>query len=318
MHISRRYNRYSEYLDDINCAVTHEADDFIDACEQSYRKSICDIAQEIVTYGHASLLLLAGPSASGKTTTGLILMEELSKLGIHAKMVSMDDFFYGRGIAPKLPDGRFDYEAIGAMDVDLLQECLLTLINEGECMFPMFDFSVGKPFAEQRHVELHKDELLIVEGIHALNPLISQNLPQDKLLKLYISVKQGVKWQEGTLLSHLDIRLMRRLVRDYKFRNSSSEFTFGLWDQVCVGERTNIQPFKREADIVINSIHMYEPCVIGAQVAPLLEVIKPDSKYYPKAQQLLAHLKLFKPLTEAVVPKNSLLREFLGGSMYHE
>ena len=317
MHISKKYNKYSEYSEDINEAVRRDKDDFIKSCEQSYHGSINDIACEIKKCKKASLILLAGPSSAGKTTTGLILISALKELGINAKIISLDDFFYGKGMAPKLADGSFDYESIEALDIPLMHKCFSELLETGKSYFPHFSFRLGHPLDEKKLLELHENDMLIVEGIHALNPIISKNLPNDKLIKLYVSVKQGIKSSDGQVLSNLDIRLLRRIVRDHKFRGSSVENTFSMWEQVCKGEKTNIAPFKREAQMIINSIHMYEPCLMNSVAIDFLKEITPDSKYYIKTLELIGALQLFDSIKEDDIPSTSLLREFIGDSVYY-
>jgi len=317
MRITKKYNRYSEYLEDINDAAKNSSEDFISGCEASYHDSIKEAADQIASYETASLILLAGPSASGKTTSGLILIEKLKQKGIIGKIVSLDDFYRGKNSAPLLPNGKYDYESIEALNVPQIQSCLSELVSTGHSLFPVYSFTNGCPGDEKKLIELHEHEVLIVEGIHALNPIIYSNLPKEKILKMYVSVKHGIKSNSGQILSHLDVRMLRRLVRDFKYRSSEPERTFEMWEQVCVAEKINIYPFKRQADIIVNSIHMYEPCVIARPALELLTAITPESIFYTKALVLIGALRLFEEIEIKKVPENSLLREFLGDSAYY-
>ncbi len=312
------YIKYTERIKDINDAALNAPAELVAQMETQYRKRINEIADFLHSGGTKGnkLLMLAGPSSSGKTTTACMLCERLEELGVHARRISLDEFFLGRGRTPLLPDGTPDYESIHALDIPLMQECLLGLIEKGECMMPRFNFVKGEPEPERMHIKLGESDVVIVEGIHALNPIVTDCLPDDRMLKVYISVKQGISEGDREIISPYELRLCRRMVRDMLFRGASPEFTFELWPKVLEGEAKYIQPYKRLANVTINSIHIYEPCVISQIALPLLRRITQDSPYFDQADHLCEKLELFQPLPTELIPPNSLMREFFGNSVY--
>jgi len=312
------YVKHTQHLDDINEMAVEAPRELIDYCESQYRDNIQDIADYLAAQRKKyRVIMLSGPSASGKTTTSKILSELLGGHGIKTEIISLDNFYLGRGQAPKLENGEYDYESVHALDLPLMEETLTALIKTGQCQMPIFDFPAGKPSTDKTPIALGEDDVAIVEGIHALNPLIADPLPQDRLLRMYISVKQGIRNErEEDVLTAQDIRLLRRTVRDYAFRASSVENTFTMWEQVMRGEIEYIQPYKWNADITINSVHMYEPCIMAEGIQKLLEEVTADSRFYEKAQRLLGALEQFHPIPQAMVPENSLLKEFIGGGIY--
>ncbi len=311
------YLKFTDHLEQINAYAKARPESFIRRVEESFQESVREVADAVEASGGAcKVIMLSGPSASGKTTTARKVMEELEKRGFGAVTISLDDFYLGEGKAPRLPSGEHDYESVHALDVPEIERCLLSLMLNGACDMPVFDFPARRPSPERRHVELGERDIAVVEGIHALNPLITEHLPEQGMLKLYISVKQGLKDADGEVLSHQDIRLIRRVVRDYQYRGALPEESLAMWDAVCAGERRYIQPFKRTSDQTINSIHIYEPCVFRAIATPLFAMIPAESPHAPLAQRLISALQRFEPIENALVPANSLLREFLGGGIY--
>lgn len=313
------YIKYTERVRDINDAAVNAPRELIAQMERQYRKRIEEIASFIYYNGKQGnkLLMLAGPSSSGKTTTASMLCERMEWLGINAKRISLDEFFLGKEKSPKLPDGSPDLESVNALNIPLMRKCLLNLIEKGECDMPHFNFSEQKPDDKMTHVKLGQNDVVVVEGIHALNPLVTDCLPDDSMLKVYISVKQGISAVEDDIISAREIRLCRRIVRDMMFRGASPEFTLELWPKVLEGEEKYIQPYKRLANVTINSIHIYEPCALGQIAVPLLHRIKEQSPYYEQASQLCEKLELFQPLPTELIPANSLLREFFGKGIYN-
>ena len=316
-YIEKKYCKHIEGLEDVNKNARHFPGEFIMSAETSFRESLDDIVEIALNDRNFKIIMIAGPSASGKTTTSKILCEEFQKEGVGSLLISLDNFFKGRGQAPLLPNGRFDYEAVEALNVEQMQGCLLSLMEKGFSDMPKFDFTTGQQIENFRRVTIGSGDIVIVEGIHALNPIVKSNLPADRLLNVYISVKQGVKDGEKTVLTHEDIRLIRRTVRDYKFRSNGPEGTMEMWEQVVKGEKKYIQPFKRSADVTINSIHMYEPCVFGQMLNPILKTVPEASEYYEKCVYLYDALSKFEQIPVERVPDSSLLREFLGGSKYY-
>lgn len=316
-NFANNYVKYVNHLEQINEAASGNPEDMVMQIEQAYHENLSNIAEHI---SHDStkykVAMLSGPSSSGKTTTAHILMDMLRQRGVNGVIISLDDFYRGEKNAPLLKNGQHDYESVDALNLPLLESCLLDLMKKSECDLPIFDFSVRQPSPNTRHVQLQEHDIAIVEGIHALNPIISRHLPKEKLLKLYISVKQGIKDGSGEILSPTDIRLVRRIVRDYHFRGTTPERTVNMWRNVLEGEDKYIKPYKMTSDITINSIHIYEPCILRKDALPLLRSISEDNPNIGKVKKLLQSLERFVPIDPVLVPKNSIEREFIGGGIY--
>ena len=317
INLGSSYHKFTFHLDQINQAAKDMPLQLINQMEAAFQSNISSIADEILLpESNCKVIMLSGPSSSGKTTTAHKLMAELKKRGAGTTVISLDDFYLGREKAPLLPDGKRDYEAVEALNLAKIQECLLSLMKYGFCDKPNFDFPNNRPHSYTTRVELGEHDVAIVEGIHALNPIITDHLPCDNLIKLYISVKQGIKDDEGTVLSPREIRFLRRMVRDYRYRGVQPERTFSMWSGVCRGEDLYIRPFQKTSDITINSIHMYEPCVLCHDALPLLKSIQAESEHFMFASGLIKSLQRFYPIDNSLVPRDSLLREFIGGGMY--
>lgn len=307
------YIKYINHLEQINDAALSRPQVMIDEVEDSYHEHLRNVARNIVThYGTAKVCMLAGPSSSGKTTTAHLLRDYLLEFGLRASIVSMDDFYLGTEQTPTLPGGEKDYETVNALDIDLVQQCLSSVIRQGVCALPSYDFMTGRRSLAVRELDVRDHGFVILEGIHALNPIFTKNLPEGCAIKLYVSVKQQIKDANGEVISPMDLRLVRRIARDVKFRNTSAEGTLSMWDNVVAGENKYIRPYRLSADYTVNSIHIYEPCVLRSTVIPLLRRIPEDSPYYRKARDLDARLMRFEPADPSLVPENSMLREFLG------
>lgn len=307
------YIHYTERLRHINNAVLNAPAELIRQMEEQYAKRINEIADFVMSSGDGrKLIMLSGPSSSGKTTTANMLVSRVKSSGANAFCLSLDDFFMGEGQAPRLPDGKYDYESVYALDIGLIQSCLTELLDTGHTMMPRFDFTAKSPAPERYLLRIGENDVIIVEGIHALNPIISDCLPSEKMVKIYISVKQGIKEGDDTVISAHEIRFLRRLVRDYQFRSSSFERTFEMWPQVLRGEKLYISAYKRLANITINSIHIYEVNAIADKAIEILRDVPEDSHYYGEAQAYIRKLALFENLDEGLIPENSLIREFIG------
>jgi uridine kinase len=316
-NFANNYVKYVNHLEQINEAAASNPQDMVMQIEQAYQDNLSSIAEHISRDSTKyKVAMLSGPSSSGKTTTAHILLDMLKSRGVNGVIISLDDFYRGEKNAPLLKNGQHDYESVEALNLPLLESCLLDLMQKNECDMPIFDFEVRQPSPNTRHVQLHEHDIAIVEGIHALNPIISQHLPKERLLKLYISVKQGIKDCNGEILSPTDIRLIRRLVRDYNFRGTTPERTINMWKNVIEGENKYIRPFKMTSDITINSIHIYEPCILRKDALPLLKSIAEDNPNISKVRKIQQSLERFVPIDSALVPKNSIEREFIGGGIY--
>lgn len=308
------YIRYTEHVSDINDAAVNTPQELVEQTEKLFGKRLGEITEFIHTSGKRGnkIVLLAGPSCSGKTSTAGMLCDGLSLLGVNAVRISLDEFFLGAERTPLLPDGTVDYESVRALDIPVMQECLLKLVRDGECMMPHFDFTLERPAEKKQHIELGDNGVAIVEGIHALNPIVSQCLPEDSVAKIFVNVMHGIYEDDREVLTSRDIRLVRRIVRDMQFRNSPPERTLDMWPKVISGERQNILPYRSNANISVNSLHIYEPGVLKNLAVPMLQKVDESSAHYSTVQEILKKLELFEKISPSSVPTNSLMREFIG------
>lgn len=299
-------------IEAVNTAVIENPEQAVRGAERRYHRIIRALAGQVCRRGMCEIILLAGPSASGKTTTALKLAHMLGSMGHKAYTISLDDFF--RDQRDCLDEGgEKDFESVHALDLPLLREAFRSLLEEGCCEVPVFDFSIGGRRAQTRHISINPGDFIIVEGLHALNPLITDCLPAGRAVKLYVNVSSRIYDAQGNVvLTKRNMRFVRRLIRDYHFRASTVDNTLMLWDGVVKGEDRYLFPFRDRADIRINSFHMYETCVFRDSALSLLSGVDADSPYYPAVSRLMQSLERFVSLPEDVVPAHSLLREFLG------
>ena len=296
-------------LNGINSKAENSPAHFIEECENAYAKRLLDISSEIGKKSGRTLVMLAGPSGSGKTTTASILKRNFEFMGRKAITVSLDDFYSCQESNFTFEDGTVDYETIKALEVPLITSCLSSLMNEGKSDLPRFNFKTKQ---RDNFVEttVDKDAIIIVEGLHAINPLITEPLKNERMKKLYVSVSSRIYNGDEVFLTKRDLRFFRRLIRDYHHRNSAVEYTFYLWNGVRKGEDRYLFPFSDRADIKIDSIHPYEPCVFKDVAIELLSHIEKDSVYYAKATELKNKIQKFVSLPESSIPHSSLLNEF--------
>ena len=300
----------------INRAIKENPESRIKMDDGIYNEKMVNIAGYAASAeNNIKIIMLAGPSGSGKTTTANMLKRQFSLMGVSSDIISLDHFYLSRDKMPKAPDGEPDFESVHSLDLELMHKCFIELINDGESDIPYFSFKDGGRVGSNR-VKIAKNGVAVVEGIHALNPLIVEALPSDSLLKLYVSVESGIFEDDELVLSPRDLRLVRRMIRDSLFRNAPVELTLDMWDGVIRGEKEYLYMHKDSADMDINSMHSYEPCLFRNRAIKLLEEVKPDSSFYQKAASLIAALRPFEPLDEVLVPPPSLLREFIGGGIY--
>ncbi len=257
--------------------------------------------------------MLAGPSSSGKTTTAAMLSRCIQSMGGKAYTVSLDDFYFPHSVGYPLDEnGDPDYECVEALDVELIHRCLGELITVGKSSLPVFDFKSGERINGAKNIRLEENDVIIVEGLHALNPVITDTLDKSGLYKIYVSVSSRVYADNGdVLLSKRDLRFVRRMVRDYSFRSTGVERTFEVWESVMRGEDKYLFPFENLADIKINSFHPCEPCVLAEMAAELLKTAL-GGKYASNASQMINKLDFFENIDYSVLPADSLLREFTG------
>ena len=297
----------------INEKAESSPEEFIRECEKRYQDIIDKIVKRISEEDGREIIMLAGPSSAGKTTTAKRIKEGLLKKGVTAYVLSLDDFYLNRDEIPYLPDGSQDYETVYALDLQRLENDLNSLLRGETVKTPIFDFLVGKRSDTQFNtITLGQEDVVIIEGLHALNPLITEKV-NGKLLKVYINVSSRVCDENGeVLLSKRNLRFLRRMIRDYKFRASSVDNTYKLWKNVMMGEDKYLFPYRDNADIKANTIHLYEPCVIKNQALPLLRNSEVSEEFREDAEKLCAVLEKFCDIEENKVPCDSLLREFLG------
>lgn len=314
--LAAKYVAYRNSVEEINRSVRTDADGFVRKAEADYQNNIAGIAREIASESPACrLVMLAGPSSSGKTTTAHLLKKALEEIGVGSVSISLDDFYLGESLAPMMPNGKRDFECLEALDVREIQECLSELVRSNRSMLPVFDFEQHVPYPHRRQVVLHDREVAVVEGIHALNPILIRALPEFRVHRIYISVKQGVCDCSGEVLGPNAIRLIRRIVRDYHFRRTSPEATLSMWPNVMSGEYRYIKPFRADADTTINSFHAYELSVLKEPAVKLLSTVPGDSPQHAAAVKLIDGISHFEPLDPVLVPKDSMIREFIGGGI---
>lgn len=282
---------------------------FVAHCEFEYEARIEAAAKEIL-HLNKRIVMLSGPSASGKTTTAHKLAAAIRAKGEKAQVISMDNFFKNLEDYPRLPDGTKDYENITAVDLDTLQRCLNEVLQTGKTLLPEFDFLKENRKAEWIPLELG-DGICIVEGIHALNPQTTAMIPGINVYKMYVGLREEYAKGGQRVISTRDIRLARRMVRDYKFRGHSLEKTLGMWGAVCEGEDKYIKVFKNEADILLDSSFSYEINVLAGEIVPLCKKMQ-SGEYADQMQRLGEAFGYCDPMPVEWVPQKSMLREFLG------
>ncbi|MCX6558811.1 MAG: nucleoside kinase [Candidatus Aminicenantes bacterium] len=292
--------------------------EIIKVAESLHEKKIARIADTITAKKEdLRLVLIAGPSASGKTTFSKRLATQLQANGIRPLALSMDNYFIDRESCPRDEGGELDFEALDALDLNLFNRHLADLLEGREVAVPMFHFETGSRKSEHQHLWLEDDQILVVEGIHALNPKISASVPERNKFRIYVSALTQLTVNDHSRISTTDTRILRRLVRDSRFRNYNGDQTLKRFPSVIRGERRNTFPFQETADTMFNSALVYELAVLRDLAVPLLESIPAEAETYTEAQRLLTFLMLFRPVAADEVPPTSILREFIGGSSFH-
>ena len=284
--------------------------------EDLHEAKIERLAEEILSSGKR-IVLLAGPSSSGKTTTSKRLIDTLASHGAESLYLGTDDYFVEREDAPKDRKGQYNFEGLSAMDVDLFESDVNTLLSGGEADLPRFDFISGKKVFGERVTKLSKNQLIVIEGIHALNRKMSKDIDDNEKYRIYISPLTQLNIDDHNRVPSTDVRLLRRMLRDYRTRGYSVRQTIAGWPKVRAGESVNIFPYNNEADAVFNSALIYELPVLRKFVEPLLEEIRPGEDEYGHAKWLLYFLRFFTAVdAESFIPDYSILREFIGGGKY--
>ena len=284
--------------------------------EALHEKKIAEIAKKIEEKGNVRMVLIAGPSSSGKTTFAGKLGMALRVNGIKPVTISVDNYFVERENNPKDETGAYDFECIEALDLDLFNKQLVSLLAGEEVSLPTFNFKTGKKEYLGNKLRLAKDEVLVIEGIHCLNDKLTSQISNENKFKVYISDLTVLNIDYFNRISTTDTRLIRRIVRDNNFRNYSALHTLNMWYSVNRGEQKNIFPFQEDADAMFNSSIVYEIGVLKKYVVPLLEEIPNTEVAYSEARRLLALLQYFDDIDDSMIPNNSLIREFIGGSIF--
>ena len=290
--------------------------ELINLAEALQEKKIARIAEMIAERKNVKMVLIAGPSSSGKTTTCKRLSVQLLTNGIKPVGISLDDYFVDRELTPKDSSGEYDYEHVEALNIKLLNEQMNALMAGEEVELPKYNFQTGKSEKSGHRLKLNGNEVLVVEGIHALNPMLTSQIPEENKFRVYASALTTILLDDHNYVPTTDNRLLRRIIRDYKYRGVSAQDTIRRWPSVRAGENKWIFPFQENADVMFNTAMLFELGVIKSQAVPLLELVPEDCEEYSEAYRLLKFLKYIRPIPNIQVPPTSLLREFLGGSSF--
>jgi uridine kinase len=302
---------------DLNRAITEgHTNQLIQISEALQEKKISQIADQIAHQKGIKLVLIAGPSSSGKTTTCKRLSVQLAVNGIKPVGISLDDYFLNREDTPRDESGDYDFEHLHALNIPLLNEQLNALFRGDEVELPRYNFQKGKSEWSGKRLKLKGNEVLVVEGIHALNPELTADIPNEQVFRVYASALTTILLDNHNYIPTTDNRLLRRIIRDHKYRGVSAQETIRRWPSVRKGENRWIFPFQENADAMFNSAMLFELAVIKRQADPLLEQVPENCPEYAEAYRLRKFLKYIKPISEDQIPPTSLLREFLGGSSF--
>ena len=321
--IFKEHHRWQDILGirtvgDFNQAIdAGHATDIINISEALQEKKIAQIAEDIANRQGVKLVLLAGPSSSGKTTSCKRLSIQLAVNGLKPLQISLDDYFVDRARTPKDDNGEYDFESIYALNLDLLNEQFNALFRGEEVELPKYDFPSGKSVKSGKKLKMEPNNVLVVEGIHALNPELTAHIPQEQIYRVYASALTTILLDNHNYIPTTDNRLLRRIIRDYKYRGVSAQETIHRWPSVRAGENKWIFPYQENADAMFNTAMLYELSVIKMQAEPLLQQVPENCEEHAEAYRLLKFLKYFKGIPYNNLPPTSLLREFLGGSSFH-
>jgi len=304
---------------DLNKVVsTGKISDLIKMDETLQSNRLLNVAKEIhKRRNKVKIILIAGPSSSGKTTTSRKLCIYLQSLGLNPIAIEMDNYFVNRNDNPKDENGNYDFECLEALNLKLFDKQMQQLINGEEVILPVYNFSIGESELRTK-MQLKENDIIIIEGIHALDPKILTNIPRERKYMIYISPLTELRMDDHNRIPTTDNRLLRRIVRDNRTRNYSVEDTLKQWNSVRAGEEKYIFPYQDDNDTTINSAAIYEMGVLKTYVEPLLYSVSNDSDYYEEARRLIKELKLFLPIPSDSIPEDAVIREFIGGSYFHE
>ena len=329
----RTYETFAEYVrwnvimglsnvGDVNLAIREgQASELIQVSEALQEKKIVQIAEEIDRRYHQAenlcrIVLITGPSSSGKTTFSKRLGLQLAVNGIRPVTLSIDNYFVDREKTPRDENGDYDFEAVEAIDVELFNQQLLALMRGEEIEIPKFSFEKGKRYYDGEKLKISQNSVLVIEGTHGLTPRLTEFIPREAKFCIYAAPLSGINLDVATRISTTDNRLIRRIVRDYQTRGYSAKDTIARWPSVRRGEDKYIYPNQEEADVMFNSNLIYEMCVLKAKAEPMLLEVAPNTAEYAEARRLIKFLSYFSPLGVESIPPTSILREFMGGSSF--
>ncbi|MCD4820300.1 MAG: nucleoside kinase [Candidatus Cloacimonetes bacterium] len=318
----QEHDKWLSILDIHNVSSLNRATDkfkispLIQIEEALHEKKIVDIAEHISRKKDVKVILIAGPTSSGKTTFAKRLSIQLRVIGITPKLIGMDDYFVSRARTPIKENGEFDFECLEAIDLKLLNQHLIKLLNGEEVELPKYNFLTGISENSFSRISIKENEIIILEGIHGLNDKLTSSVPFNQKVKIYVSALNNLNLDSHNRIPTTDSRKIRRILRDTKYRGHSAEKTLNMWDSVRDGEDVNIFPFQENADYLFNSILTYEIAVLKKYVLPLLEKISCHSNQFSEAQRLIKLFRQISGINDSLVPSNSILREFIGGSVF--
>ncbi|MFA7358040.1 MAG: nucleoside kinase [Bacteroidales bacterium] len=322
--VFREYVRWNKIMDlryvgDLNIMCRQgKATELIKVAEALQEKKIALLADTIAkALAKIRIVLISGPSSSGKTTFSKRLSIQLLAMGMRPIALSMDDYFLERGQTPKDEKGEYDYESLYALDLDLFNRDLHNILEGREVEIPSFNFALGTKEYKGNKIKLTPQNILILEGIHALNPELLKNVPDESQFKVYISALTSISLDKHNRIPTTDNRLIRRIIRDSRYRGTSAKDTIARWDSVRAGEEKWIFPFQENADAMFNSALIFEFSVLKNYIEPILREVPQNCVEYSEARRLLRFLNYFIPITDWEIPPTSVLREFVGGSSFH-
>jgi len=321
--IFQEHKDWAEILNVPNVANLNEntlkgtSGDIIKISEALHEKKIAEIANLIYDRRHqVKIVLIAGPSASGKTTFSKRLMVQLAVNGLKPTMISLDDYFVDREKTPKDDHGEYDFEAMEAIDIEYFNQQLVQLFNGESVELPKFNFTVGQKFPSGKKLQLGPGSILVVEGIHGMNPNLIPHIKPENTFKIFLSALTQISIDDQNHISTTDNRMIRRMIRDSKYRNYSASETIRRWPSVRAGEDKNIFPYQENADVMFNSALIYELAVLKKYAEPLLKAVTESQPEFSESNRLLKFLSYFKAIDDLEIPPTSVIREFLGGSSF--
>lgn len=295
-------------LERINDAAKVEPEYLINSVESHFHIKIGKIIDYILNEKeNCKLILISGPSSSGKTTFSNMIIEKLKENGVWSDIFSFDNFYRGFDHVPELEDGSKDFEAIDGLDTVEIKKSLTDLIEHGECTIPTYDFAVMAPKKERLFLKVPKRGIIIAEGLHAINPVLTEGINSENVVRIYVDLKVGIRSDDSIFFPTKFVRLTRRVLRDYIHRGTDAERTILMWKNIIRGEKLYIRPIRQYADIKVNTLHSYEPCVMAKETLKLMKDLPGEMD----VKKFVEKLSKFEYIDKKLVPKNSLIQEFI-------